>query len=161
MGPVPAAPGPPGTPVLADYGARLGGWLIDFAILAVVGLVVIVPLHQIHVEHLVVRGVQTVRYRPRPIGVLINAVTVIVYGGLLCGSPRGQTIGMMVTRVRVVGADSGAPIGYPRGFARAAFEYLTVVALILPWVIDMLFPLWDPLKQTLHDKVVKSVVLSI
>lgn len=150
--PVYGVPGPPGPPVLADYGARLGGWLIDFAILAVVALIVIIPLHQVHAEHVVVRGMHTLRYRLRPIGVLINAVTVIVYGGLFCGSPRGQTIGMMVTRTRAVSADSGAAIGYPRAFGRAAFEYLMVVALIVPWVIDMLFPLWDPQKQTLHDR---------
>ena len=29
----------------------------------------------------------------------------------------------------------------------------------LVWVLDMLFPLWDKRRQTLHDKVVGSVVI--
>jgi uncharacterized RDD family membrane protein YckC len=29
----------------------------------------------------------------------------------------------------------------------------------LPWVLDVLFPLWDPKKQTLHDKVSGTIVI--
>ena len=99
------------------------------------------------------------RYHVGVPGVLIDAVMVIVYGGLLCGLPRGQTIGMMATGTRVVTADAGTAIGLPRAFGRAAFEYLMVVALIVPWVVDMLFPLWDARNQTLHDKITDTVVI--
>jgi hypothetical protein len=33
------------------------------------------------------------------------------------------------------------------------------ILFVVPWVIDMLWPLWDPRNQTLHDKVVNSVVV--
>jgi uncharacterized RDD family membrane protein YckC len=34
-----------------------------------------------------------------------------------------------------------------------------VRSIWLLWLIDYLFPLWDPRKQTLHDKAVKSIVI--
>ena len=34
-----------------------------------------------------------------------------------------------------------------------------MVLLFIPWVIDMLFPLWDPMRQCLHDKVSRTIVI--
>jgi uncharacterized RDD family membrane protein YckC len=144
---------------LASYGARLGGWLIDFVILLVVTLIVTIPLHQIKRQHVIVRGTHTFRYHLGGVGIVIDAVIVILYGGLFCGSPRGQTLGMMVSGTRVVRTGTSNAIGYGRAFGRAAFEYLMSVALFLPWVLDMLFPLWDPKNQTLHDKATDTVVI--
>jgi len=31
----------------------------------------------------------------------------------------------------------------------------------IPWVIDMLFPIWDSRNQTLHDKVSNTVVVKL
>jgi uncharacterized RDD family membrane protein YckC len=152
--------GPGGVPY-ADFGLRLGGWLIDFLILTIPTLLITAPFHVVHRVHAYVRGMHAFRYHVGPVGVLIDAAVVILYGGILCGLPRGQTFGMMATRTRVVSAGTGGPVGFPRAFARAAFEYLMVVALILPWVIDMLFPLWDARKQTLHDKVTDTVVITV
>ena len=36
---------------------------------------------------------------------------------------------------------------------------LLAVLFVIPWIIDMLWPLWDDRNQTLHDKVVGTVVL--
>jgi|HubBroStandDraft_1064217.scaffolds.fasta_scaffold29548_3 uncharacterized RDD family membrane protein YckC len=154
----PAAPD--GVPY-ADFGLRLGGWLIDFVILTLPTLLITAPFHVVHRVHAYVRGMHAFRYHVGPVGVLIDAAIVILYGGILCGLPRGQTFGMMATRTRVVSAGTGDAVGFPRAFARAAFEYLMLVALILPWVIDMLFPLWDSRKQTLHDKVTDTVVITV
>jgi RDD family len=33
--------------------------------------------------------------------------------------------------------------------------------LFVPWIVDMLFPLWDSRKQTLHDKVTGALVLEV
>ena len=93
-------------------------------------------------------------------GLSIAAVVVVGYGTVFCGSNRGQTIGMMAVGVRVVDAASGVPIGYWRAFGRALLEYVLAFAFFLPWVLDMLFPLWDRKNQTLHDKAVRSVVIN-
>ena len=68
--------------------------------------------------------------------------------------------GMMATGTRVVRAGTNNAIGYGRAFGRAAFEYLLSLVLFLPWVLDMLFPIWDPRNQTLHDKVAGTVVIN-
>ena len=41
------------------------------------------------------------------------------------------------------------------------WKYLMAAFFFLPWIIDMLFPLWDPKNQTLHDKVTRTVVVKI
>jgi uncharacterized RDD family membrane protein YckC len=94
-------------------------------------------------------------------GVFLQTVIVIVYGTIMCGSRAGQTLGMMVVGCQVVDMTYGRPIGFGRAFGRALFEYLMVAFIFLPWVIDMLFPLWDPKKQTLHDKVTRAIVIKI
>jgi uncharacterized RDD family membrane protein YckC len=154
-------PGLPAGPPLAGYGPRLGGWLIDFVVVSIVWLIVALPLHLLHQVAVHLRGVDTYRYHVGPAGIFVDAVIVIVYGGLFTGLPRGQTVGMMAAGTRVVRGASGEPIGYPRAFGRAGFEFLMSVALFIPFIIDMLFPLWDPQNQTLHDKVVDTVVVSV
>jgi uncharacterized RDD family membrane protein YckC len=165
-GPMPygsPAVGPPGfgaAPSLAGYGARLGGWVIDFVIIVVVDLIVVIPLRLVRAQHVVVRGTHAFRYHFGFGGLVLTGIIVVLYGGVLCGTPRGQTIGMMASGTRVVSADGNEPIGYPRAFGRAAFEYLMAVVFFLPWVLDVLFPLWDPRNQTLHDKVTHAVVVN-
>ncbi len=68
---------------------------------------------------------------------------------------------MTVLGVRCVDANvSAGSIGYGRALLRAFVEYILFVALFLPWVLDMLFPLWDPQNQTIHDKAGGSIVLA-
>jgi uncharacterized RDD family membrane protein YckC len=145
----------------ADLGARLGGWLIDVVVVTVVVLVLTAPLHVVHQVPVTVRGMHTYRYRVDPLGLLIDAVIVILYGGILGGLPRGQTFGMMAVGTRVVRPRSDRPVGISRACGRAACEYLMFVALVLPWVIDMLYPLWDRQRQTLHDKIADTIVVAV
>jgi uncharacterized RDD family membrane protein YckC len=43
------------------------------------------------------------------------------------------------------------------------FRLLGSATIILGvvWLLDMLFPLWDKQRQTLHDKIAKTVVLRV
>ncbi len=152
----------------ASYGARLGGWLIDWLILAIVNAVinrVLVKVAFLRVSfttHTTTSGVTV--YHHQHISVLaelINVAIILLYGTFLCGSPRGQTLGMMVVRAKAVDGDTGAPIGFARALGRAAFELLLFVLLFIPWVVDMLWPAWDVRRQTLHDKVTRTVVLKV
>jgi uncharacterized RDD family membrane protein YckC len=175
---LPPPPAPPGTgpyqpPLtswshavqqsLASYGARLGGWLIDWVLLAAIAVPILLVTHSIHRTHsiLITNGgvVHQSGFNVSIGGVALQAVIVIAYGAVLCGSTRGQTIGMMVVGTRVIDESGGGPFGVPRALGRAAFEYLMAILLFIPWVIDMLFPIWDPKNQTLHDKVARAVVV--
>jgi uncharacterized RDD family membrane protein YckC len=67
---------------------------------------------------------------------------------------------MKVAKIKVVNLSDGrTPIGYGKALGRAVLEYVFTLVFFIPWVIDMLFPLWDRMNQTLHDKIVSSVVV--
>jgi uncharacterized RDD family membrane protein YckC len=162
----PMAPGyGAGPPPLASYGARLGGWLIDWVLLGIVAAPFLIVTHSIHRTHNVLLSNGSISHQSGfsvgPAGIAIQALIVLAYGALLCGSTRGQTVGMMIVRVRAIDEARGGPIGYSRALGRAAFEYLMAVLIFIPWIVDMLFPLWDPSNQTLHDKVTRTVVVKI
>jgi uncharacterized RDD family membrane protein YckC len=156
---------PPVIPPLANYGARLGGWLLDWLIVGAISIPFLLLFHAIahNTTFTSINGTAThgTNFHIGTKGILIQAVIVLVYGTLLCGSKRGQTIGMMAVGTRAADIATGAQIGYPRAFGRALFEYVLALALFIPWVIDMLFPLWDPMNQTLHDKATKTIVVKL
>jgi uncharacterized RDD family membrane protein YckC len=92
-------------------------------------------------------------------GILLSILIVLIYGTAFIGSRRGQTIGMMAVRARAVDATSGQSIGHARALGRAMVEYVFIWLLFVPWVVDMLFPLWDARRQTIHDKITNTVVV--
>lgn len=67
----------------------------------------------------------------------------------------GQSIGRRLLGIRVVDQDTGQPISLGRAFGRYLFA--SFVSGIL--YIGYLWMLWDDNGQTLHDKVVRSVVV--
>jgi len=153
------SPGPP----LADYGLRLGGWLIDWLILLVICGVISALTHSFHYSHVATTfngfSSNNRSFRWGMPGALLSPLIVILYGTLMCGNSRAQTLGMMVTKIKAVKASSGAPIGYGAALGRALFEWFLAAIFFLPWVLDVLYPLWDPKKQTLHDKVSGTIVI--
>ena len=74
---------------------------------------------------------------------------------------------MMAAGVRAVRAETFEVLGYGRALGRAVvegfFRVLSLLSVLLGvvWLLDMLFPLWDRRRQTLHDKVAGSVVLRV
>jgi len=88
--------------------------------------------------------------------VLLGALYPAFMIGLL-----GQTLGMMVARIKAVDATTGGLIGFWRALGRDLFERLLQFLLVIPVIIDLLFPAWDPRRQTLHDKVTNTVVIKL
>jgi uncharacterized RDD family membrane protein YckC len=152
-----------GGPPLADYGSRLGGWLIDWVILLVVCGVISALTHSFHYSHIATNSngfsSDNRSFRWGMPGALLSPLIVVGYGTLMCGGSRAQTPGMMVARTKAVKVSTGAPIGYAAALGRALFEWFLAAIFLVPWVLDMLFPLWDPKKQTLHDKVSGTIVI--
>jgi uncharacterized RDD family membrane protein YckC len=161
-------PPPPPPPTasggsLAGYGQRVGGWLLDWLIVSVVSIPVAILVGGYHTNRIINSNgggtYDSSSFGVHWWGLLVGAVLVVGYGTVFCGSNRGQTIGMMAVGVRAVDVATGQPIGYGRAFGRALLEYVLALVFFLPWVLDMLFPLWDRKNQTLHDKAVGSVVI--
>lgn len=93
------------------------------------------------------------------ISMIVITVLGIAYYVYFWGGERGQTVGKMAMKIRVIDADTGGPIGY----GRAALRWLVIgvlwAACYIPGIVDALFPLWDSKRQTLHDKAVRSLVV--
>ena len=90
-----------------------------------------------------------------------NALALIVdaaYITLMLGQ-RGQTVGNMAVHTRVVDSRTGGQISYGKALGRWASELVLVILFVIPWILDVLWPLWDRDNQTLHDKMVGTVVL--
>jgi uncharacterized RDD family membrane protein YckC len=95
------------------------------------------------------------------VSLLIVSALGILYRTILEGNARGQTLGKMAMKIAVKDADSGGSIGYGRAFGRWLVASILWIAFYLPGIIDLLFPLWDSKRQTLHDKAVRSVVVTV
>ena len=160
----------PDGPPLAPYGLRVGGWLIDWLILLAVCIPLSAVTHSFHYSHVVINapsGSSTstnfssnnTSFNWGLPGALLSPLIVVVYGTLMCGSKRAQTLGMMAMGTKAVKLSTGEPIGYAVALGRALFEELLAALLFLPWVLDMLFPIWDRKNQTLHDKVSGTIVV--
>lgn len=67
----------------------------------------------------------------------------------------GQSVGQKLVGIKVVDADTGGTIDYGRAFIRWLVSIVSgaVIALGYLWM------LWDPKKQTWHDKAARSLVV--
>ena len=104
-----------------------------------------------------------------PVAILVGLVRsdFTNYSGLLLsllyftlghGGASGQTWGKKLAGIRVV-HETGAPLGYVRALIRWAVAIGLTILLIIPNLIDVLWPLWDSKKQALRDKAVGSIVV--
>ncbi len=79
-----------------------------------------------------------------------------IYNAYLNGT-TGQSIGKKVVGLKVVGEQTGQPIGAGMGIAR----WIAHIVDVIICYVGFLFPLWDSKKQTIADKIVKSVVVVV
>jgi uncharacterized RDD family membrane protein YckC len=84
------------------------------------------------------------------LGFLIGAAYFTYFHG-----STGQTPGDAALSIRVIDLQAGGPIGYPRAFIR----WLVSIVSALVFLLGYLWMLWDPEKQTWHDKAAGSVVV--
>jgi uncharacterized RDD family membrane protein YckC len=155
--------GLPQTSPYASWGARLGGWLIDAVIFVVVNAIIGAAFRHTNAGSLhftMTTNNQVHHYRYSFVALGIVTVLGIVYSTLLCGSARGQTVGMMAVGARAVRADGHTVLGYGPALGRSVLEQVFRFTGIV-WILDMLFPLWDARNQTLHDKASGSVVIRV
>jgi uncharacterized RDD family membrane protein YckC len=156
---------PPGVAALpyAEWWKRVVAWLIDVVVLWVVQTIVAA-----------IFGLdRSITADPNTGGVSGNALGAFIFGNVvlllvgvayyvaLNGSDRGQTLGKMALKIAVRDDATGGPAGYGKAFIRYIVGAVLFILCIVPGVIDVLFPLWDPKKQTLHDKAAGTVVVEV
>ena len=78
----------------------------------------------------------------------------IIYEALLISYWNGQTIGKKAMGIRVV-STGGSPVPVGTAFVRCLMKVVSGMVLFLGY----LWMLWDPNKQTWHDKVAQTYVI--
>jgi uncharacterized RDD family membrane protein YckC len=138
----------------ASWAQRVAAYVIDLAIVFLLG--VILAFAGFAVGH-------AVGGRNGAVAGLILLLLVwiaLAYVGYWAygeGRPSGQTVGKRALGIRVRAAEGGAA-GFRKALGRNVAKLLLGVIPVLGFV-DLLWPLWDPRKQCLHDKVASTVVL--
>jgi uncharacterized RDD family membrane protein YckC len=131
---------------LADFSSRALAYIIDWVIRLgiIVGAIMVASLGSA--------------------GAIVAAVVGIpafLYFCCMNGGRKGQTPGMKALGIRLTDATTGDPIGYGRAFVRWLLEVLMVLVVGIFWLVDLLWPLWDAQRQTIHDKAVGSLVICV
>jgi uncharacterized RDD family membrane protein YckC len=121
----------------AGFWRRFGASLIDGIILGVV-------------NGALTAGLKATGYA---LGLLIS----LAYYTYMEGRPEGQTLGKMALGIRVISLADGAAIGFGRAAVRWIGRFVSSVVILLGY----LWMLWDPEKQTWHDKFAGSVVVPV
>ena len=143
LGASPAGYGP-----LADWGQRVVAYLLDVvSIFAVVIVGVIISV--------VVGAVSSTLGFIVGLIVYLFAAAAGFYIGYLNGA-TGQSPGKALTGLKVISEETGQVIGGGMGVVRLIAHFLDSLICYIGW----LFPLWDPKKQTIADKVMKTVVVT-
>jgi uncharacterized RDD family membrane protein YckC len=143
--PVPAPAPMFGNTPLADFGKRALGGLIDYVAPSLVIWVIanillaILPWSMYFLASVVQWGLGLAWW---------------AYLGYKTGM-TGVTFGRSIAKVKVISEETGQVIGVQNGIIRQLAHILDSAICLVGW----LFPLWDPKRQTLADKICKTVAI--
>ena len=86
-----------------------------------------------------------------------QGLALVISIGYLVGfwGARSQTPGMMALGLRIVRAQTGAPLD----FGVAAIRYVGYIISSLPFGIGLIWAAFDPRKQGWHDKIAGTLVV--
>ncbi len=155
---------------LAAWGKRLGAWLIDGIIISVVGGILgwtltprVGELFSALVtatenqDNTAVANITTELTGPIIQATLILWLFATVYC-ILFWTTTAQTPGKMALGISVRAADRPGPLVLGTALLRRLVPLAGQFVPLLS-MLDGLWPLWDPQRQALHDKVAKTVVV--
>ena len=122
----------------ASFGYRFLGSLIDALLLGTVNAII--------------QGA-TDRITSTAVGIMIG----VIYTTLLLGSPSGQTLGMRAVGIRMIDTTTSGRVDY----GRCVVRYLVAIVSGLALGLGYLWMLWDPERQTWHDKAADVFVVPV
>lgn len=79
-----------------------------------------------------------------------------IHNRWLVGGRTGQSLGKRILDIRLIGEHTGAPLGPANAFTRDLVHILDGLTCV-----GCLWPLWDHRRQTLSDKLMRSVVVTV
>ena len=148
----------------ANFGQRLGAYLLDFIIVFVPMLILFGLLGGFDDLSEDANQFQGFGTGDDILVSLVGFLVTLSYFALLEGSSSGQTIGKKALSIRVISQETGGPIGYGRAFGRNAVRGLPSYLPFVGWLwglLDHLWMLWDRENQALHDKAARTLVVPV
>jgi uncharacterized RDD family membrane protein YckC len=124
-----------GHPPRAEFGARLVALVLDFFVVLIVERLLVAVLGGV--------------------GFFVSVFGGLAYFTYFEGTTSGQTVGKRAMSIRVIDATTGGPLGP----ARALIRYIGRFASALVLGLGYFWALWDPDRQTWHDKIAGTYVV--
>jgi uncharacterized RDD family membrane protein YckC len=137
------------TPELATFGSRVINYLVDYAAPGIV----------FYILNIIIT---TALYRAGAIAGLLNfvlwlaLVAFVVWNSGYQAGTTGYSLGRKIAKNKLVSEATGQPLGAGQGILR----YFAHIVDAIICGVGFLFPLWDSKRQTIADKIVKSVVVA-
>jgi uncharacterized RDD family membrane protein YckC len=88
------------------------------------------------------------------LGAMLVSLGWVAYNRWHLAGKTGQSVGKRVSKIRLIGEETYAPIGAKNAFIRDVVHILDALTLV-----GYLWPLWDDKRQTFADQVMKTVVI--
>lgn len=126
------------TVAYANWGQRVGAYLIDYVPIIVLELIGTVSRNAIVL-----------------LLCIIASLAWWIYNRCIQAGRTGQSLGKRTLNLRLISEKTGEPIGGGMAFARDICHILDSLACYIGW----LFPLWDAKRQTFADKIIGTVVV--
>ncbi len=173
---IPQVPLDPWGRPLASWWKRVVAYLIDSVILGIplgiIGfLLVLAGVHQTCTSISIGGGTPistSCTTSGLPMGRMIifwfiALLVTLTYFGVTDGSNRGQTLGKRAVNISTRDVSNGGPIGTFRAATRIFIMDILALPFLffIPWLLDVLWPLWDTKRQCWHDKAVGSLVVDL
>ena len=134
----------------AGFGVRFVGWIIDSFAAGFIAQVLLSITGNFGKD---TDGIWDIRWS----GFLITVAIGIAYSAFFIGSTSGQTPGMRVMRIRAIDIHTGGRVDYGRCVTRYVIGQLSGLLLGLGY----LWMLWDPYRQTWHDRAAGTVIVPV
>lgn len=156
-----------GRPPLAEYGQRALAYLIDTAIVLPLVLIAVI-LYSIGVPKTSFDPVTgSVTSGGNPIFLLLGILFYVATFGVSLWNvgfrqgATGQSIGKKQQGIRLVKEIDGQPLGGGMGIGRLLLRgVLGSISCGIYSPLTLLWPLWDEKRQTLDDKILKTLVIA-
>lgn len=151
---------PPPRSDYADWGQRVRARLIDQGP-TYLGLIIFSAGYLMGVVELAQSGGSAADYETAAIamiiglGVMLASMIWVAYNRWVIAGRTGQSFGKRVTKIKLIGEESNAPIGAGNACIRDLVHLLDALT-----VAGYLWPLWDGRRQTFADKVMKTIVVT-
>jgi len=121
----------------SDWIHRVGGYLVDIGPVIVLDFIFI-PVHN---------AALTLLFS-------LVALGYTIWNRWIMGG-QGQSLGKKVVGMKLVSEETGQPIGTLNAFLRDICHFVDGIICY----VGFLFPLWDAKRQTLADKIMRTVVV--